>query len=224
MTKKFNRILVSVLVILLLVPSMGQGNSVIAEEEAGEFVAPLKDAYRDYFHIGAAIAPEQQTGEHSEHLAKHYNMLTAENIMKPDAIQPQEGNFTFDRADAMIEFAKENDMDVRFHTLVWHNQTANWVFQDKDGNPMVVDGEDRKSTRLNSSYVAISYAVFCLKKKKKRISIVMNPTVQAIIHMGESIYCTLTMIIVKTLRRHLFRLPSILISAVFVPIAIEDLM
>src|SRR5690625_6889823 len=30
----------------------------------------------------------------------------------------------------------------------------------------VVDG-DRKSTRLNSSHVAISYAVFCLKKKKK---------------------------------------------------------
>src|SRR5690625_5899539 len=34
-----------------------------------------------------------------------------------------------------------------------------------------VDGEgpgDRKSTRLNSSHVAISYAVFCLKKKNKR--------------------------------------------------------
>src|SRR5437870_8987290 len=28
---------------------------------------------------------------------------------------------------------------------------------------------DRKSTRLNSSHVAISYAVFCLKKKKNRI-------------------------------------------------------
>src|SRR5690625_6960882 len=27
--------------------------------------------------------------------------------------------------------------------------------------------EDRKSTRLNSSHVAISYAVFCLKKKRK---------------------------------------------------------
>src|SRR5439155_14581350 len=27
--------------------------------------------------------------------------------------------------------------------------------------------KDRKSTRLNSSHVAISYAVFCLKKKKK---------------------------------------------------------
>ena len=29
-------------------------------------------------------------------------------------------------------------------------------------------GIDRKSTRLNSSHVAISYAVFCLKKKKKK--------------------------------------------------------
>src|SRR2546426_8671378 len=29
-------------------------------------------------------------------------------------------------------------------------------------------GEDRKSTRLNSSHLVISYAVFCLKKKKKQ--------------------------------------------------------
>src|SRR5690625_6776107 len=29
------------------------------------------------------------------------------------------------------------------------------------------EAQDRKSTRLNSSHVAISYAVFCLKKKKK---------------------------------------------------------
>src|SRR5438552_6529154 len=32
------------------------------------------------------------------------------------------------------------------------------------------DGEDRKSTRLNSSHQIISYAVFCLKKKKKKIT------------------------------------------------------
>src|SRR5690349_21989453 len=31
--------------------------------------------------------------------------------------------------------------------------------------------QDRKSTRLNSSHVEISYAVFCLKKKKKKIMI-----------------------------------------------------
>src|SRR5688500_19541688 len=31
------------------------------------------------------------------------------------------------------------------------------------------DAEDRKSTRLNSSHLVISYAVFCLKKKKIRL-------------------------------------------------------
>src|SRR6266508_4957254 len=33
-------------------------------------------------------------------------------------------------------------------------------------NPASIRNRDRKSTRLNSSHVAISYAVFCLKKKK----------------------------------------------------------
>src|SRR5256885_12589266 len=33
------------------------------------------------------------------------------------------------------------------------------------GSKVVITGEDRKSTRLNSSHLVISYAVFCLKKK-----------------------------------------------------------
>src|SRR5215813_9347523 len=38
------------------------------------------------------------------------------------------------------------------------------------GRPSAGRGrEDRKSTRLNSSHVRISYAVFCLKKKKKKV-------------------------------------------------------
>src|SRR2546426_7625875 len=36
------------------------------------------------------------------------------------------------------------------------------------GAAVVLTVEDRKSTRLNSSHLVISYAVFCLKKKKKR--------------------------------------------------------
>src|SRR5688572_32681564 len=37
--------------------------------------------------------------------------------------------------------------------------------------PRSVHPEDRKSTRLNSSHSQISYAVFCLKKKKKKVFI-----------------------------------------------------
>src|SRR3712207_6924842 len=36
---------------------------------------------------------------------------------------------------------------------------------------------DRKSTRLNSSHANISYAVFCLKKKKKKMHNAVNPSI-----------------------------------------------
>src|SRR5207253_8243049 len=45
--------------------------------------------------------------------------------------------------------------------------------------------QDRKSTRLNSSHVAISYAVFCLKKKKKQYPS-KPPVTSASIHISPS--------------------------------------
>src|SRR3712207_8860188 len=44
---------------------------------------------------------------------------------------------------------------------------------------------DRKSTRLNSSHANISYAVFCLKKKKKKIStsLINIPLLPVIVHI-----------------------------------------
>src|SRR3712207_8204191 len=42
-------------------------------------------------------------------------------------------------------------------------------------NALII-GRDRKSTRLNSSHANISYAVFCLKKKKITLTYAGNPT------------------------------------------------
>src|SRR5439155_12302687 len=57
----------------------------------------------------------------------------------------------------------------RFHQLTLHAFPSHERFE--LGSQMrraaySVPAKDRKSTRLNSSHVAISYAVFCLKKKK----------------------------------------------------------
>src|SRR5207248_8495101 len=46
----------------------------------------------------------------------------------------------------------------------WHNSLI-WADSAHD---ISILGQDRKSTRLNSSHRTISYAVFCLKKKKKK--------------------------------------------------------
>src|SRR5690349_24152221 len=47
---------------------------------------------------------------------------------------------------------------------------------DDDGRPGArgAPAGDRKSTRLNSSHVEISYAVFCLKKKKKNVESIIR--------------------------------------------------
>src|SRR2546426_7402743 len=47
----------------------------------------------------------------------------------------------------------EHNQDFKFTAKLWQRFTH--------------DRKDRKSTRLNSSHLVISYAVFCLKKKKK---------------------------------------------------------
>src|SRR2546426_5750043 len=47
-------------------------------------------------------------------------------------------------------------------------QVAATRLEEMPGIARMVCAKDRKSTRLNSSHLVISYAVFCLKKKKKK--------------------------------------------------------
>src|SRR5438132_10711511 len=46
------------------------------------------------------------------------------------------------------------------------------------GEDLELEMPDRKSTRLNSSHTVISYAVFCLKKKKKKIKHKLSKNIQ----------------------------------------------
>src|SRR5947207_12596294 len=48
------------------------------------------------------------------------------------------------------------------------------AFVDEDGRTQGPAAQDRKSTRLNSSHTVISYAVFCLKKKSKKITAIKS--------------------------------------------------
>ncbi|WP_274365007.1 endo-1,4-beta-xylanase [Paenibacillus thermotolerans] len=120
-----------------------------AEQSLETDIPSLAETYADYFPIGAAIEPYQTTGLKAELLKKHVNWLVGENAMKPASLQPSEGNFQWDQADRIVAFAKENGMGVRFHTLVWHNQTPAWFFMDGDGKPMAdeTDPVKRKANK-----------------------------------------------------------------------------
>src|SRR5690625_6607520 len=65
-------------------------------------------------------------------------------------------------AERSVHFFEETDQDIE--------RVLDIFIRVNSGGTVLSYSEDRKSTRLNSSHVAISYAVFCLKKKKPETS------------------------------------------------------
>ena len=61
---------------------------------------------------------------------KQFNMLVAENEMKPEAFGGQNGNFYFVTADKFTTFAKNNNFVMRGHCLVWNQQSPTWISSD----------------------------------------------------------------------------------------------
>ena len=90
-------------------------------------------AYSKYFDIGAAVNTTTIV-QNADILKQHFNSVTCENEMKYGRVQPEEGHFTFEDADKIVAFAKENHMHIRGHAPVWHNQTPDW-FHLQGGRP-----------------------------------------------------------------------------------------
>ena len=115
-----------------------------AEPQVQAELRSLAEAYEGSFPIGAAIEPFQTQGPTAELLKRHVNYLVAENAMKPASLQPVEGQFRFEPADRIVAFARDNGMALRFHTLVWHNQSPDWFFLDEEGKSMVEETDEAK--------------------------------------------------------------------------------
>ena len=123
--------------IILLASCGGAGRKKAANEV--DSTKGLKDYYKEYFPIGVAIGPSTLEGDQAEMIKKQFNSLTAENVMKPALIHPEENRYFWDNADKIVDFAQANGMKVRGHTLCWHNQTGAWMFQDAEGKPASKD-------------------------------------------------------------------------------------
>ncbi len=94
-------------------------------------VFSLAKAYEKYFKIGAAVSSFGIAGR-KDLIRRHFNSLTPENEMKYALTEPEEGQFRFERADAIVAMAREMGVKVRAHAPVWHNQTPNWMYRDGD--------------------------------------------------------------------------------------------
>ncbi len=93
----------------------------------------LAQALAGHFLFGAAITPGQVTVSAANFIKQHFNVVVAENAMKPTELMPKggrEGQYDFTTADTMVDFALANGIKVRGHTLVWHQQTPAWFYSD----------------------------------------------------------------------------------------------
>jgi endo-1,4-beta-xylanase len=65
-------------------------------------------------------------------LLSQFNCVTPENCLKPDPVQRAEGQFRFSQADAFVDFASSNHLQVVGHCLVWakDDRTPAWFYRD----------------------------------------------------------------------------------------------
>jgi len=104
-----------------------------------EKTKPLKDVFKDDFKIGAALNRRQifETDVRgSEIVRTHFNSITPENVLKWALVHPQPQKYDFAAPDRFVEFGEKHGMFIVGHTLVWHNQTPRWVFEDEQGKPL----------------------------------------------------------------------------------------
>lgn len=113
--------------------------------------ASLKNAYKGDFTVGAAVSADKMDDAGYAYRAKEvFGTLTAENAMKPDALLNQKAsqesadgtpvlNLEYSGMTKILDFAKENNMTVRGHALVYAAQTPDWFFKEgyKDDGKLV---------------------------------------------------------------------------------------
>lgn len=120
----------------------------------------LRDLFAEHgMKVGTCLTTQMIKNAKQEALIKEqFSSVTMENSMKPDYIFDQakskeSGELTvvFNKdMTAMLDWAKENNMAVRGHTLVWYSQTPGWIFHEGFDLAKPLVGREEMLNRLES--------------------------------------------------------------------------
>jgi endo-1,4-beta-xylanase len=126
-----------------------------APPAAGEPPA-LKSLAPPGLRFGVALNRAQSDGRDEGGLAiafRHFGSITAENLLKWEAVHPEPDRYDFGPADRLVELGRSHGMFVVGHVLLWHQQTPAWVFAGEGGKKL-----DRETAlaRLKSHVDAVA--------------------------------------------------------------------
>ena len=144
------RNILSLGLILTTLISFGTSAAVAKDASTKKAAPSLKEAYKGAFRLGTAVNTQIVSGEDALSQALvplHFNTITAENVMKTEVVNPQPGVYDFSAADAFVDFGERHGMFIVGHTLVWHNQTPAWFFQDEKGQPNTREAQIERMRR-----------------------------------------------------------------------------
>jgi endo-1,4-beta-xylanase len=106
---------------------------------------------RPDFLIGAAVAlgPLAADAGYADDFVGNFGALTPENVMKPQALSPRQGEYTFEEADALLDLAESKGIAVHGHTIAFTEAMPRWM-QDL---PAESEPERRASAEALLNYV-----------------------------------------------------------------------
>jgi endo-1,4-beta-xylanase len=85
-------------------------------------------AERDRLLVSTAVRPSQLSEPaYASTLAREFNMLEAEDVMKWWILRPDQNTYDFRQGDELVRFAQEHQMKVRGHCLVWGRSNPDWL-------------------------------------------------------------------------------------------------
>jgi endo-1,4-beta-xylanase len=116
------------LVMALVALAAGCGGD---DRPAGRIPVDGEPAPRDAYvkPLGAAVEAVHaiEDDAYRRLLVTRFTSITPENAMKWALVQPERGEFDFEDADTLVDFAHETGKRVRGHPLVWDEQLPEWV-------------------------------------------------------------------------------------------------
>src|SRR3954471_22453517 len=78
--------------------------------------------------VGTAVAPGDLANRAYAKIAgQQFNVVTPENELKWETVEPTRGTYDWSAADRLLDFAEAHGQQVRGHVLLWHNQNPQWL-------------------------------------------------------------------------------------------------
>ena len=138
-----------------MAPLVGAVALAAATSAASGEAPALKDFAPKTMRIGVALNRKQSDGKDPAALlivARHFNQVSPENLLKWEAVHPDPDRYDFGPADRYVELGRSQGMFVVGHVLLWHQQTPAWVFAGEGGKKA---GRDTLLARLRSHIATV---------------------------------------------------------------------